>query len=59
MLGDGLQAGESGSRKLVRRWVQVVQVSPGPRSRKEDQRDTVGSARGGFLESVVRRELNF
>ena len=38
---------------------EVVQVSPGPCSGKEDRRDTVGLARGGFLESVVRHELNF
>ena len=53
------QAGESGSRKLVRRHVHIVRVSPGPCSGKEDWRDAVGLARAGFLESVVRHGLNF
>ena len=58
MVGDGLPGGRR-SGKLLRRWVQVVRDSPGPCSAKEDWRDAVGFARGGFLESVVRHELNF
>ena len=57
--GRWTSGGREWKQKAGEEVCEVVQVSPGPCSVKEDRRDTVGLARGGFLESVVRHELNF